>query len=294
MLTQIAVVQHSAGIDVEQNLSTLETLTTQAANEGAKIICWAEAFAYLGRHEGKLEILEHLPEGGPILKRCQSLAKKLGVELLLGGFHEADPTDPSRCFNTSLYLSDQGEIVNIYRKIHLFDVDITNGPRLMESKHTSGGNLAVAAESAIGKLGLTICYDLRFPNLYQKLTDLGCSAISVPSAFTKTTGQMHWHHLLCARAIETQTYMIAPAQHGQRPTHLQHVVLVPLLATQVDDREDRHQRHDAAHRDVRARHAGTPPGAASQVKGGLESKSPILARSAPPAKKLLLQPACAA
>ena len=215
MLTQIAVVQHSAGIDVEQNLSTLETLTTQAANEGAKVICWAEAFAYLGRHEGKLEILEHLPEGGPILKRCQSLAKKLGVELLLGGFHEADPTDPSRCFNTSLYLSDQGEIVNIYRKIHLFDVDITNGPRLMESKHTSGGNLAVAAESAIGKLGLTICYDLRFPNLYQKLTDLGCSAISVPSAFTKTTGQMHWHHLLCARAIENQTYIIAPAQHGE-------------------------------------------------------------------------------
>jgi len=215
MQTKIAVVQHNAGTDVEQNLSTLETLTSQAAGEGAKIVCWAEAFAYLGRHEGKLEILERLPEGGPILKRCQSLAKRLNVEILLGGFHEADPDNIDRCFNTSVYLSDQGQIVDIYRKIHLFDVDIVNGPRLMESKHTSGGDLAVAANSAIGKLGLTVCYDLRFPSLFQKLTDLGCTAISVPSAFTKTTGEMHWHHLLCARAIENQAYVVAPAQHGQ-------------------------------------------------------------------------------
>lgn len=215
MQTKIAVVQHSAGTDVERNLSILEVLTTQAVSEGAKIVCWPEAFAYLGRHEGKIDVLEPLPEGGPILQRCQALAKALKVEVLLGGFHEADPDNSERCFNTSVYLSDQGQIVDIYRKIHLFDVDIVNGPRLMESKHTSGGDLAVAANSIIGKLGLTVCYDLRFPSLFQKLTDMGCTAISVPSAFTKTTGEMHWHHLLCARAIENQAYIVAPAQHGQ-------------------------------------------------------------------------------
>ena len=91
--TKVAVVQHNAGTDVEQNLSTLETLSKQAASEGAGLIAWAEAFAYLGRHDGKKEILEQLPEGGPILRRCQQLARTLGCDLLLGGFHEAMPDD---------------------------------------------------------------------------------------------------------------------------------------------------------------------------------------------------------
>ena len=215
MTTKVAVIQHNAGTDVEKNLSTLEILSKQAAGEGAEIICWAEAFAYLGRHEGKLEILEPLPEGGPILTRCKNLAKNLGVEILLGGFHESDPTDSTKCFNTSVYLSSTGEINGVYRKIHLFDVDIADGPRLMESKHTTPGDQAVVVNSLIGDLGMTVCYDLRFPNLFQKLADMGSLAISVPSAFTKTTGEMHWHHLLCARAIENQTYIFAPAQHGQ-------------------------------------------------------------------------------
>ena len=215
MSTRVAVIQHCAGTDVENNLATLETLSAQAVSEGAEVLCWAEAFAYLGRHEGKVAILEPLPGGGAIMERCRRLAKNLKVEILLGGFHEADDEDPLRCFNTSVYLSDQGEIKNIYRKIHLFDVDISDGPTLMESRHTSAGNEAIITDTAFGKLGMTICYDLRFPSLFQRLTDLGSVAISVPSAFTKTTGAMHWHHLLCARAIETQSYLIAPAQHGQ-------------------------------------------------------------------------------
>ena len=89
MKTNVAVIQHNAGTDVEKNLSTLEVLSKQAAGEGARIICWAEAFAYLGRHEGKLEILEPLPKGGPILTRCKNLAKNLGIEILLGGFFAA-------------------------------------------------------------------------------------------------------------------------------------------------------------------------------------------------------------
>ena len=236
---KVAVVQHCAGTDVEQNLTTLETLSTQAASEGAEIICWAEAFAYLGRHDGKREILEQLPAGGPILKRCQALAQRLNCELLLGGFHEAIPADLSsshlssshlssshlstsyknRCYNTSVYLDNQGVIQAMYRKIHLFDVDIVDGPTLQESKQTAPGDVAVVVPTLFGTLGLTVCYDVRFPALYQRLADMGAIATSVPSAFTATTGAMHWHPLLRARAIETQGYVIAPAQHGNHSKH---------------------------------------------------------------------------
>lgn len=222
--SKVAVVQHCAGHDVEQNLSTLELLSQQAASEGADIICWAEAFAYLGRHEGKREILERLPEGGPILSRCQALAAKLDCEILLGGFHEAPPedaqsVDAGRCYNTSVYLDRCGEIAAMYRKIHLFDVDIKDGPNLQESRQTAPGKVAVVANTGFGSMGLTVCYDVRFPALYQRLVDLGAVAMSVPSAFTATTGAMHWHPLLRARAIETQSYVIAPAQHGQHSKH---------------------------------------------------------------------------
>lgn len=216
---QVAVVQHCAGTDVEANLSNLETLSRQAAGEGAQVICWAEAFAYLGRHEGKKEILEPLPAGGPILERCQALARELGCELLLGGFHEASPTDGNRCYNTSVYLDAQGDIQATYRKIHLFDVNIADGPTLQESKQTAAGTAAVTVDTLFGTLGLTVCYDVRFPTLYQRLTDMGAVALSVPSAFTATTGAMHWHPLLRARAIECQSYVIAPAQYGQHSKH---------------------------------------------------------------------------
>ena len=134
--------------------------------------------------------------------------------MLLGGFHEASP-NPDKCFNTAILLNESGEIAAAYRKIHLFDVAIQNGPQLMESKHTEAGDVAVTTETSFGKLGLTICYDVRFPALYQCLTELGAISHAVPSAFTKETGQAHWHTLLQARAIETQSYIIAPAQHGK-------------------------------------------------------------------------------
>ena len=213
-MSVVAVVQHCAGTDVETNLATLELLSKQAASSGAEFITWPEAFAYIGRHEGKKEILESLTDNGPILTRCRELAANLKCPLLLGGFHEAAP-DRDKCFNTTLVLDESGEIATTYRKIHLFDVAIENGPQLMESKHTEAGDIAVTTETIFGKLGLTICYDVRFPALYQRLTELGAIAHAVPSAFTKETGQAHWHTLLRARAIETQSYIIAPAQHGR-------------------------------------------------------------------------------
>lgn len=217
--TSVAVVQHCATTDVVENLRTLEKLTHRAAEAGAEVVTWAEAFAYLGSHAGKIEILEPLPEGGPILERCQNLAQALGIELLLGGFHEAVPDDKQKCFNTSIYLDKNGDIQAMYRKIHLFDVDIKDGPRLMESKQTNPGALTVLADTAFGRLGLTVCYDVRFPALYQSLADQGAIALTVPSAFTATTGALHWHTLLRARAIETQAYVIAPAQHGRHSEH---------------------------------------------------------------------------
>lgn len=216
---KVAAVQHCAGTDVEANLSTLEMLTRDAVSAGAVAVCWPEAFAYLGRHDGKLDILEPLPGGGPILKRCQDLARTQDCELLLGGFHETVPGEPTRCFNTSVYLDAKGEIKALYRKIHLFDVNIPNGPALQESRHTSAGDHAHVVNTRFGSLGLSICYDIRFPMLYQHLVDLGATSLTVPSAFTATTGAKHWHILLRARAIEAQSYVIAPAQHGAHSKH---------------------------------------------------------------------------
>ena len=111
-------------------------------------------------------------------------------------------------------MQPDGTVAAAYRKIHLFDVDLADGTRLFESRGTAPGDRAVVTETPFGLLGLTVCYDVRFPLLYQRLADLGATAIAVPSAFTKTTGRDHWHVLLRARAIECQCYVIAPAQHG--------------------------------------------------------------------------------
>ena len=176
--------------------SAPRNLSTQAASEGAQLVTWPEAFAYLGRHEGK-EILESLPEGGPILERCQRLARTLNCDLLLGGFHEAMPGDAEMPQHQRVFNS-HGEIIATYRKIHLFDVSIPNGPQLMESKQTGPGNQAVCVETPFGTLEFTIRYDVRFPALYQRLVEMGAMALTVPSAFTATTGAAHWHALLRA------------------------------------------------------------------------------------------------
>lgn len=239
--TQVAVIQHCATTDVEQNLKSLELLTRAAVAAGAEVVTWAEAFAYLGSHEGKKPILEPLPEGGPILARCQNLAQELNIELLLGGFHESVPEDPDKCYNTSVYLRADGEISSLYRKIHLFDIDMADGPSLKESRRTAAGDKVVTTETRFGRLGLTVCYDVRFPGLYTALVDRGAIALTVPSAFTATTGAMHWHALLQARAIENQCYVIAPAQHGRHSEHRAsygHALIVDpwgKIVAEVDD-----------------------------------------------------------
>ena len=172
----------------------------------------------MGPDKEKRKILEILPadpyeKGGPILEQCRELACKYGIHLLLGGFHE-NVDDPDKCFNTCVHLAPDGAIAARYRKIHLFDVQLSDGTQLNESARTFSGEDIVTTDMPFGVLGLTVCYDIRFPYLYQSLVDRGAIAVSVPSAFTKTTGAAHWHVLLRARAIECQSYVLAPAQHG--------------------------------------------------------------------------------
>ena len=215
-VTRIALIQLCATTDVAANLATSERLIRQAADAGARVILTPEAFAFIGPDKLKREILETLSEPlqAPILDRFQALARELNVELILGGHHETGPT-PEKSFNTCVHIDTDGQIKSVYRKIHLFDVQLADGTQLQESARTEPGDDVVVTDTAFGRLGLTICYDIRFPYLYQALVDRGAIAISVPSAFTATTGAAHWHALLRARAIETQCYVLAPAQYGQ-------------------------------------------------------------------------------
>ncbi|MDB4989734.1 MAG: Hydrolase [Myxococcaceae bacterium] len=213
-LTQVAVVQLNSTPDVEQNMRAAERQVRRAAEAHAKLVVLPEAFAYLGPESAQQGVAEALPEGGPLLARCQSWARELDLELILGGFWESRPTD-SRVYNTSVHLGRDGAVKALYRKIHLFDVELADGTHLKESDKVAPGEQVVVSETAFGKLGLSICYDVRFPELYRQLVDQGAIALSVPAAFTLHTGKDHWHVLLQARAIESQCYVLAAAQAGR-------------------------------------------------------------------------------
>lgn len=207
-----AVVQMCATADVHRNLGITGELVAQAAAAGADAIFAPEAFTFIGPGRERAKMLEPLPEGGPVLEQCRAMAANNRVHFVFG-FHERAPDE--RSFNTCVHLGPNGEIAALYRKIHLFDVDLADGTRLLESRGTAPGDSPVVTELPFGTLGLSVCYDVRFPGLYQRLVDLGAIALTVPSAFTRTTGRDHWHVLLRARAIECQSYVIAPAQYGE-------------------------------------------------------------------------------
>jgi len=205
-----AVIQMRSTPDVAANLESAERLTLRAVERGAECVLWPEAFAFIGPDAQKQEMTEPLPSGGPILERCRSLAAAHRIHLVLG---------------------PDGAIVSLYRKIHLFDVDLPDGTRLNESDRTLPGTEVVVSPTPFGLLGLTVCYDVRFPALYQLLVDKGAVALTVPSAFTLSTGKDHWHVLLRARAIECQAYVLAPAQwghhHGSRTSYGHALIVDP-------------------------------------------------------------------
>lgn len=206
-----ACIQIQGSSDVERNLSVTETLVRRAAAMGCSLVLTPEATTYLGPHDRKIQLAEAVD--GPTHRRLAELAAELGIHLLVGSVAErAD--EPSRCHNTSLLFGPDGALISSYRKVHLFDVDIPGGVRFSESATCAPGDTTVVADTALGRLGLSICYDLRFPELYRALVDDGATMLAVPSAFTLMTGKDHWHALLRARAIETQCYVFAPGQWG--------------------------------------------------------------------------------
>jgi predicted amidohydrolase len=210
---KVAAIQLNSGPNVEQNLKRAEALVREAAADGAVLSVLPECFAFLGPEEDKFALAEPLPAGGPILQRMQELARQTQCELVLGGFYEQ--TDkPRKVRNACIHVTEQGKVKAIYRKIHLFDVDLVDGTKLEESATVEPGLDIVATDTRAGRLGLSVCYDLRFPELYRRLVDQGATLLTVPAAFTLTTGKDHWHVLLRARAIEAQCYVIAAAQSG--------------------------------------------------------------------------------
>jgi predicted amidohydrolase len=208
-----ACVQLRSTSDAERCLDTAERLIRRAAGYGATLVATPEATTYLGPHDRKVQLAE--PVDGPTHRRLGELAAELGIHLLIGSGAERAEGEPGRCHNTSLLFDPEGALVASYRKMHLFDVDIPGGVRFSESKTCAPGDEVVVAETALGRLGMSICYDLRFPEMYRAMVDRGAEILTVPSAFTLMTGKDHWHALLRARAIETQCYVLAPGQWGE-------------------------------------------------------------------------------
>jgi predicted amidohydrolase len=198
-----AVVQLNCTSDEKANWESASGLIERAAGHGARFVATPENTNYLGPHAEKVRRAE--PLDGPTCERFAGLARGLGIHLLLGSFNEKSD-EASRCYNTSVLFSPEGAILAVYRKIHLYDVNVPGGANFAESATCKPGDAVVVAATPLGPIGMTICYDLRFPELYRKLVDGGAEIITIPSAFTLATGKDHWEPLLRARAIETQCY----------------------------------------------------------------------------------------
>ena len=212
----VAAAQLCAGDDVAANLTVCRRLAAEAAGRGAALLALPECFAFIGRRMGdRLAVAERLDQPGPILGAVREIAQQHRMWVVAGGMPEPSPRSETKTFNTCLVVDPSGEIRAVYRKIHMFDVNIPGRAELMESRSTEGGRDVVVAETPMARLGLSICYDVRFPELYRELAGRGAELLLVPAAFTAHTGAAHWHTLLAARAIENQCFVVAPAQHGK-------------------------------------------------------------------------------
>jgi predicted amidohydrolase len=207
-----AAVQLTSTADRERNLATADRLTRAATAAGAELVLLPEKWAVLGTPEETAAGAE--PFDGPALSWARSVARELGIDLLAGSIAERVPAR-EKGSNTSVHVGPDGDVRAIYRKIHMFDVEV-GGRTYRESEHEEGGDEIVLSETAGGvELGLTVCYDLRFPELYRILAVRGARVITVPSAFTLATTRDHWEPLLRARAIENQAFVIAANQTGE-------------------------------------------------------------------------------
>jgi predicted amidohydrolase len=223
---RVAALQMTSTADAEANLAKAEELIERAVAAGARFVGLPENFAFL-RSEGQ-PVPEAQDLDGAWVQRMAASARRHGVTLLLGSLPERVPGE-RKIFNTSVLLGPDGATLAHYRKIHLFDIDLPGMEHLKESRAVLPGSDVVVADAPFGRVGLSICYDLRFPELYRRLTAEGAQVLAVPSAFTHRTGQAHWELLLRTRAVENLSYVVAPAQvgvHGANRRSWGHALIV--------------------------------------------------------------------
>jgi predicted amidohydrolase len=206
-----AAVQMLAGNDKAANLSEARHWVRAAVEQGARVVALPEVFIWRGNKKDERKSAETIP--GPASKELAALARELGIYLLGGSILEEIPAS-EKAYNTSLLFGPKGDLIASYRKIHLFDVQL-KGVSVRESATREFGGTPVVAKTDLCPMGLSVCYDLRFPELYRALVVQGAELVFVPSAFTAYTGKAHWEPLLRARAIENQVYVIAPDQCGK-------------------------------------------------------------------------------
>ena len=209
-----AVVQLSSGADRRANLERASALIRTAADRGAKLVVLPEVFPWRGPRTDETGQAEAIP--GPTTEAMAAVARETGVHLCMGSMLESSTGD--RSFNTSIVLGPSGDILGRYRKIHLFDVELPGRVCVRESDARTPGEDVVVVSTPLGRLGMSICYDLRFPELYRRLVQAGAEILLLPSAFTFPTGAAHWEVLCRARAIENQCWLLAANQTGQSPT----------------------------------------------------------------------------
>ena len=218
---RLACIQTSSGNDMAENIAAASTLVRAAHAADADLIALPECVAMMEMGRAKILAKSATVDAHPALAAFRALAAQLGVWLLAGSLTvdlgEDGEDGEDRVANRSFLLDAHGGIVAHYDKIHMFDVDLAGGESYRESTTYRPGGSAVLAETPFGALGMTVCYDLRFPQLYRALARAGAELLAVPSAFTRQTGAAHWHVLLRARAIETGAYVFAPAQCGTHP-----------------------------------------------------------------------------
>lgn len=204
-----AICQMRSGEDVETNVALAEQLLREAADGGADVAALPEVFSYLGSSAGRVAAAEPVP--GPTTARLSAIARERGMWILGGSLIELDG---EHIHNTSTLFDRNGEMVARYRKIHLYDVDLPGQPPFRESATFTPGEQLVTHEADVARFGLSICYDVRFPELYRGLVTMGAEVLFVPAQFQWETGTDHWEVLLRARAIEDQCFVVAPAQWG--------------------------------------------------------------------------------
>jgi len=230
---RVSLGQMTTTDDIESNLRCIEEFTRSASSQGSKMLFLPENACFMSSTgpQASLEMAESLSDGGDsvVMKRIRDMCKKHEIWMSIGGFQEVAQRDgetgkTNKLFNSHVIVDNTGKIVCIYRKIHLFDLDYTenkgteNEKRILlkESSFTEPGQCLQVCDSPIGRLGLTVCFDMRFPYMYQKLCqNMGAQILLIPAAFTVPTGKAHWEILLRARAIENQAFVIASAQSGR-------------------------------------------------------------------------------